>query len=112
MDRRHSDPGTSVYHHEPGSLARKHWRYLHERTAGGIAALHDLIRLAAVRAVHRGVESVNRGLLDSITMSYASEVQYAKSPTPSTSSDDAHQDEPGHRAGRHCLTCGTCPAQP
>ena len=67
-----------LYHHEPGSLARQHWRYLHERTAGSIAALHDLIRLAAVRAVRRGIESLNRELLDSITMSYASEVQYAK----------------------------------
>ncbi|MET0495511.1 MAG: hypothetical protein ABW000_20490 [Actinoplanes sp.] len=67
-----------LYHHEPGSLARKHWRYLHEPTAGSIAALHDLIWLAAVRAVRRGVESISRELLDSITMSYASEVQYAK----------------------------------
>jgi hypothetical protein len=67
-----------LYHHEPGSLARKHWRYLHERTAGSIAALHDLIRLAAVRAVRRGIEAITRELLDSITMSYASEVQYPK----------------------------------
>lgn len=67
-----------LYHHEHGSLARRHWRYLHERTGGSIAALHDLIRLAAIRAVRRGAEAVTRDLLDTITSSYASERQYAK----------------------------------
>jgi hypothetical protein len=72
------EQGVVLFHHEPGSLARKHWRYLHQRTGGSIAALHDLIRLAAVRAVRRGGEAVDRELMDSITMSYTSEVQYAK----------------------------------
>jgi hypothetical protein len=67
-----------LYHHDRGSLARQHWRYLHQRTGGSIAALHDLIRLAAVRAVRRGTEAVTRDLLDTITTSYASEHQYAK----------------------------------
>ncbi len=67
-----------LYHYDHGSLARRHWRYLHERTGGSIAALHDLIRLAAVRAVRRHAEAVTRELLDTITSSYASERQYAK----------------------------------
>jgi hypothetical protein len=67
-----------LYHHDHGSLARRNWRYLHERTGGSIAALHDLIRLAAVRAVRRGTEAVTRELLDTITSSYATERQYAK----------------------------------
>lgn len=67
-----------LYHHDPGSLARRHWRYLHERTAGSIAALHDLIRLAAIRAVRRETEAVTRDVLETITSSYASERQYAK----------------------------------
>jgi hypothetical protein len=68
----------ALYHHDHGSLARQHWRYLHDRTGGSIAALHDLIRLAAIRAVRRGAEAVTRDLLDTITSSYASERQYAK----------------------------------
>jgi hypothetical protein len=67
----------ALYHHDHGSFARRHWRYLHERTGGSIAALHDLNRLAAVRAVRRGAEAVTRDMLDTITTSYASERQYA-----------------------------------
>jgi hypothetical protein len=67
-----------LYRHEHGSLARRHWRYLHERTGGSIAALHDLIRLAAIRAVRQDAEAVTRELLDTITSSYATERQYAK----------------------------------
>jgi hypothetical protein len=67
-----------LYRHHPHSLARTHWRYLHERTGGSIAALHTLIRRAAIRAVHDGTEAVTRDLLDGITLSFTSEREYAK----------------------------------
>jgi hypothetical protein len=67
-----------LYRHHPHSLARTHWRYLHERTGGSIAALHTLIRRAAIRAVRDGTEAVTRGLLDGITLSFTSEREYAK----------------------------------
>lgn len=66
-----------LYQHKPGSLTRRHWRYLHDRTGGSIAALHDLIRIGAVRAIRRGTEAVTRELLDSVVASYASQRHYA-----------------------------------
>jgi len=67
-----------LYRHEPRSLARTQWRYLHERTGGSIAALHTLIRRAAIRAVRTATEAVTRDLLDVITLSFTSEREYAK----------------------------------
>jgi hypothetical protein len=67
-----------LFEHEPGSLARRHWRYLHDRTSGSIAALHNLIRLGAVRAVRIGQEAVTRDLLDGIRLDYTSERRHAQ----------------------------------
>jgi hypothetical protein len=67
-----------LFEHEPGSLARRNWRYLHERTSGSIAALHNLIRLGAVRAVRIGQEAVTRDLLDGIRLDYTSERRHAR----------------------------------
>lgn len=66
-----------LYHHQPGSLARTHWCYLHERTGGSIAALHTLLRRAAIRAARTGAEAVTRDILDAITLSFTSEREYA-----------------------------------
>ncbi|NEC91089.1 TniB family NTP-binding protein [Streptomyces sp. SID12501] len=68
----------ALYNHEDGSLTRKHWRYLHERTNGSIAGLHALIRRSAVRAVQQGTEAITREIMDSIVLSYAHERAYAK----------------------------------
>ncbi|MFI6700224.1 TniB family NTP-binding protein [Streptomyces sp. NPDC050509] len=67
-----------LYRHEPQSLTRRHWQYLHDRTGGSLAGLHALIRRSAVRAVRRGTEAVTREVMDSITLSYAHERGYAK----------------------------------
>ncbi len=67
-----------LFQHEPGSLARRHWRYLHDRTAGSIAALHNLIRLGAVRAMRTGQEALTRDLLDGIRLDYTSERRHAQ----------------------------------
>ncbi|HYS41742.1 MAG TPA: TniB family NTP-binding protein [Pseudonocardiaceae bacterium] len=66
-----------LFQHQPYSLARTHWRYLHERTGGSIAALHLLIRLAAIRALGTGAEAVTRDLLDTISLSFSSQRDYA-----------------------------------
>jgi hypothetical protein len=73
-----------LFAHQPGSLARQHWRYLHERTSGSIAALHNLIRLGAVRAVRTGQEAVTRDLLDGIRLDYTSERRHAQLGTAMT----------------------------
>jgi hypothetical protein len=67
-----------LFSHQPGSLVRQHWRYLHERTGGSIAALHNLIRLGAVRAVRTGQEAVTRDLLDGVRLDYTSERRHAQ----------------------------------
>lgn len=68
----------ALYRHEPESLTRRHWRYLHDRTGGSIAALHALIRRSAVRTVREGIEAVTLEVMDSIVLSYAHERGYAK----------------------------------
>lgn len=53
-----------LHNHEPESLARKHWRYLHDRTRGRIASLSQLIRLAALKAMDDGSEKITQDVLD------------------------------------------------
>lgn len=72
----------ALYHHEPGSLARRHWRYLHERTLGRMAPLADIIRqsacLAISRGEERGREEITRDLMDDIVLDHWSTLEYAE----------------------------------
>jgi hypothetical protein len=72
----------ALYHHEPGSLARLHWRYLHERTLGRMAPLADLVKQSACLAISRGPvtgrEEITRELMDEIVLDYWSTLEYAE----------------------------------
>ena len=72
----------ALYHHEPGTLARRHWRYLHERTLGRMAPLADIIRQAACLAISRGPatgrEEITRELMDEIILDHWSTLEYAE----------------------------------
>jgi hypothetical protein len=69
---------TALYRHEPRSLARDHWRYLHQRTGGSIASLSLLIREAAVEAVLSGAEVITRELMDQIIIDKTAEEHFQK----------------------------------
>jgi hypothetical protein len=72
----------ALYHHEPGSLARRHWRYLHERTLGRMAPLADIIKQSACLAISRGPdtgrEEITRELMDKIVLDHWSTLEYAE----------------------------------
>ena len=72
----------ALYHHEPGSLARRHWRYLHERTLGRMAPLADIIRQSACLAISHGPdtgrEEITRELMDEIVLDHWSTLEYAE----------------------------------
>lgn len=66
-----------LYQHPSGELAR-HWRYLHDRTGGTLAALSDLIREAADEAVETGSEAITKTIMDDIVLGQRVEARYAK----------------------------------
>jgi hypothetical protein len=72
----------ALYHHEPGTLARRHWRYLHERTLGRMAPLADIIKQSACLAISRGTdtgrEEITRDLMDEIILDHWSTLEYAE----------------------------------
>jgi hypothetical protein len=72
----------ALYHHEPGSLARHHWRYLHEKTFGRMAPLADMIKQSACLAISRapatGREEITRELMDDIVLDHWSTLEYAE----------------------------------
>jgi hypothetical protein len=72
----------ALYHHEPGSLARHHWRYLHERTFGRMAPLADMIKQSACLAISRGPaigrEEITREIMDEIVLDHWSTLEYAE----------------------------------
>ena len=72
----------ALYHHEPGSLARHHWRYLHERAFGRMAPLADLIKQSACLAISRapanGREEITREIMDEIVLDHWSTLEYAE----------------------------------
>lgn len=72
----------ALYHHEPGSLARHHWRYLHERTFGRMAPLADMIKQSACLAISRapaaGREEITREIMDEIVLDHWSTLEYAE----------------------------------
>jgi hypothetical protein len=72
----------ALYHHEPGSLARHHWRYLHKRTFGRMAPLADMIRQSACLAISRapatGREEITREIMDEIVLDHWSTLEYAE----------------------------------
>lgn len=72
----------ALYHHQPGSLARQHWRYLHERTLGRMAPLADIIKQSAGLAISRGPdtgrEEITRDLMDEVILDHWSTLEYAE----------------------------------
>lgn len=72
----------ALYHHEPGTLARRHWRYLHDRTLGRMAPLADIIKQSACLAISRGTdtgrEEITRDLMDEIILDHWSTLEYAE----------------------------------
>ncbi|OAA17982.1 hypothetical protein UG55_11401, partial [Frankia sp. EI5c] len=66
-----------LHHHKPGSLVRL-WNYLHDRSAGSICGLSDLIRESAVEAIHTGQESITRSLMDGIEISELAQEHYRR----------------------------------
>jgi hypothetical protein len=70
-----------LYHHEPGILARHHWRYLHDRTLGRMAPLAD-IKQSACLAISRGPaagrEEITRDLMDEIVLDHWSTLECAE----------------------------------
>lgn len=72
----------ALYHHEPGTLARRHWRYLHDRTLGRMAPLADIIKQSACLAISRGTdtgrEEITRELMDEIILDHWSTLEYAE----------------------------------
>ena len=72
----------ALYHHEPGSLARRHWRYLHERTFGRMAPLADMIKQSACLAISRGPatgrEEITREIMDEVVLDHWSTLEYAE----------------------------------
>jgi Bacterial TniB protein len=67
-----------LYHHQPGTLAAHHWRYLHQRTSGKIATLSALIREAAILAIQTGHEAITRELMDQVVLDRAATKAYDK----------------------------------
>ncbi len=72
----------ALCHHEPGTLARRHWRYLHDRTLGRMAPLADIIKQSACLAISRGPdagrEEITRELMDEIVLDHWSTLEYAE----------------------------------
>lgn len=66
-----------LYRHQSGDLA-KHWRYLHDRTGGTLAALSDLIREAADEAIETGTETITKTIMDHIVLGQRAEARYAQ----------------------------------
>lgn len=57
-----------LYKHQPSSLATKHWEYIHKRTGGNLASLHEFIRDCAIRAVVTGQESITKSLMEQVSI--------------------------------------------
>lgn len=77
----------------PTDLWSKHAAYLHLRTSGQMNALQELLRRAANRAIRRGTERIDRGLLDSITLSNGAEIRARQAgfrPAPGTRTARVH----------------------
>ena len=54
------------------------WKYLHQRTAGFIGTLSQLVREAAILAIESGQERIDRALLDEVTVDEASTQSYER----------------------------------
>jgi hypothetical protein len=72
----------ALYQHQPKSLLAQ-WKYLHNRTAGSICALSDLIRESAIEAILSGEEAITRELMEDIDISELAQRQY-KATKPKT----------------------------
>lgn len=57
-----------LYKHKPSTLATRHWQYIHQRTGGILASLHELVRKSATLAVMNGHEAITKTLMDQITL--------------------------------------------
>jgi hypothetical protein len=72
----------ALFHHEPGSLARHQWRYLHEKTFGRMAPLADMIKQSACLAISRspanGREEITREIMDERVLDHWSTLEYAE----------------------------------
>ncbi|MDH6130557.1 ATP/GTP-binding protein [Kitasatospora sp. GP82] len=64
-----------LHHHRPGTLARLA-SYLHQRTAGRIGSLSQLIRRAAITAILDTTEKITKPALDAITLDHLAEQHY------------------------------------
>jgi len=73
----------ALYRHRPGSLL-KQWKYLHDRSAGSICALSDLIRESAIEAILNGEEAITRKLMEEIDISELAQRQYQETKPKST----------------------------
>jgi hypothetical protein len=62
-----------LFDHEPGTLAKKNSRFMHQRTCGSISGLSQLVRSAAIRAIYTGVEAITRTTLESVQIDHATE---------------------------------------
>jgi hypothetical protein len=87
------ETGVLLYRHEPGSLVRNHWRYLHERTGGSIASLSHLIRESAAEAVNSGAEAITRKLMDQIVLDHRAQEHFQKAVKLRTRKPKATQPE-------------------
>jgi hypothetical protein len=61
--------------HQPGTLAREQWEYLHQRTGGRIHSLTRLLGEATAVAITEQSERVDKDLLDRIVIDEAAEQQ-------------------------------------
>ncbi len=66
-----------LHRHKPGSLVRL-WNYLHDRSAGSICGLSDLIRESAIEAIHTGQDAITRTLMDTIEISELAQENYRR----------------------------------
>lgn len=82
-----------LYRHESGSLVRRHWRYLHERTGGSIASLSHLIRESAAEAVNSGAEAITRNVMDQIVLDHRAQEHFRKAVKLRTRKPKAPQPE-------------------
>lgn len=67
-ERKTMEDALVLYRHTPNSLATQHWDYIHKRTGGSIASLHELIRKSAILAVLNGQEAITKTLMDRIAV--------------------------------------------
>lgn len=75
----------ALYLHRPGSLLEQ-WKYLHDRSAGSICALSDLVRESAIEAILSGEEAITRELMEHIDISELAQRQYKQTKLKQTKS--------------------------